>query len=332
MLVILNGSEAINKTHLAKMVLSAYLSPFEIDGYKVMFKGNFYEIYDSNGELVFRPSGHGLEECNKIFLDSEGFPNEAGIAIQDQAEAHAVMLFRDGIGFENYLDNFVELLTDFGMYKGTGEEWQSVATDKTLYQKLISRHNTSDYGVFVATGSFSKSIINKIKNDLGASNVIVVNVTRNPSVSFALHQRTTEYYAENSTASPINEFQKIHEVTLNTRGVYSVPGVINVRYEDIIKNKQFRILDKVVDVSDIEHYNEWITVFEKEFLDGHPIEAHSFTLPEKPDFYPDSFIVDLTGWNKMNSHFYSAMAPGSPFNVFQDTGYTPLTKEQIMQQ
>lgn len=332
MLIILNGSEAINKTYLAKMILSAFLSPFDVEGYKVKFKGNFYEIYDSNNELVFRPSGHGQEHCNKIFLDEGGFPNQEGISIQDQAEAHAVMLFRDGIGFENYLDSFIELHTDFGVWTGEGEEWKSVATNQNLYQKLINSHNNSPYGVFVATGSFSKSIVSKLKQDLGSNNVVVVNITRNPSISFCLHQRTPDYYTNNINASEVKEFQKIHEVTMNTYVIHKMSDVVNIHYEDIIKNKSFVLLNKTVEVDGIEDYNGLITVYEKEFLDNHPIDNHKFTLPEKPDFYPNSFIVDLAGWNTMNSNFHSAMAPGSPFNVFQELGYTTLTKEQIMKQ
>lgn len=313
------------------MLLSAFLSPFEIEGYQVKFRGNLYEIYDSTGELVFRPSGHGEPYCNKMLLHEDTQINHEASAIQDQVEAHAVMLFRDGQGFENYLDNFIELGTDYGLWQGPGEEWKSVATDTSLYQKAINIYKNNGYGVFVATGSFSKSIINKFKQDLGDNNVVVVNIVRNPSVSFSLHQRPADYFTNNPNASEIKEFQKLHEVTLNTHLVYKMPGVINIHYEDILRDKQFNVLDKVVTVEGIEAYNDYITVSEKTILDEQPIHNHKFTLPEKPDFYPNSFVVDLTGWNSMNSNFQSVNAPGSPFNVFQDMGYTPLTEEQIMQ-
>jgi len=317
-LVILNGSETINKTRLAKAILGAFLSPFEINGYYVHFNSDYYEIYDNNNQLVFRPSGHGMNDqgvkhCNTILINEDGSLNEEGNRIQEDAESYSVTLFRDGAGFDNFLDTFVEIETDDGVWSNTEvTEWEFRGGQKTTYDKLISGYKNALNNLYVATGSFSKSIVEKIKLDVGEQNVIVLNIIRHPSVCFSLHQREEAYYLENIDNTLEQEHQKLINSSITTYNWSKDSTVINVKFEDIIKTGSFQLLGKTIKVIGSNNFNDLISEKEKDFA---LLDFQKFTT--------------LDDWNQKVQNFQKPYS-NETVDVFQHLGYSPLTLSQIV--
>lgn len=263
MLIILSGSETIHKKFFAKNIISA-LNTFTVDGFRVDFTKNPFEVYDSSNNLVWKPNS----DITSILNNEDGSLNhEMSTTIDKIIDLNESIL---SITKNNHFsDIFAKPLADFGLMSGD-ELFQANREDKGYiqihtYQSILDMYSARPFENIVISGIFSKTFIERIKLDLGAENITVVNVIRNPAVCFLLNEKDDEYYAEKAPWTPALDQIKL-ELSLITGSILKgIQDVITLKFEDILRDGYFTLNDINISIpADHESYNGILTKWEKD--------------------------------------------------------------------
>ena len=255
MLIILNAMSSIGVKYIALEFLKVFNSQ-TIDDYHVNF--STLQIKDKNENILY-DSNQNIDELVRI--DNSLF--QKIIKIDNN--------LRDLSHTEHYSYGYFE---DFYYDYGITNElivdlWQNapdfvhggVSYQKTLNNYLNRQNEIKNY---VISGQFSKSIIERFKNDLGKENVIVVNIIRNLSSSLALHIQDEDYFLKYNTTEE-GYYLRIFESTLSAIAVMSIDDVYNIRFEDFLENKFIEIKDKRINLPELyNNFNNLLTYWEKE--------------------------------------------------------------------
>jgi hypothetical protein len=256
-LIILNAMSSIGVKYIALEFLKVFNSQ-TIDDYHVNF--STLQIKDKNENILY-DSNQNIDELVRI--DNSLF--QKIIKIDNN--------LRDLSHTEHYSYGYFE---DFYYDYGITNElivdlWQNapdfvhggVSYQKTLNNYLNRQNEIKNY---VISGQFSKSIIERFKNDLGKENVIVVNIIRNLSSSLALHIQDEDYFLKYNTTEE-GYYLRIFESTLSAIAVMSIDDVYNIRFEDFLENKFIEIKDKRINLPELyNNFNNLLTYWEKEKL------------------------------------------------------------------
>ena len=180
---------------------------------------------------------------------------------------------------EHYRDNaFDDFYYDYGitnslmidLWQNAPEFIDGVLTqhnDGVSYQKTFNNYvNRPNYvDNYVISGQFSKGIVERFQKDLGEENVVVVNFLRNPSAVTAIHIEDEEYFLQPERVSKDFHNLKIFESILSNIALMSVKGVINVKFEDFLKDKFIQIKNKKIILPKLyKNFNSILTEWEKE--------------------------------------------------------------------
>jgi hypothetical protein len=200
MLVILSGVETIHKKFFARKIIAA-LNTFTVDGHTVDFNIEPFKVTDASGKVVYCMEHGDQPMTNELLvdLDNDGVIDPEGNATFEKITKLSDDLFLTG-GRDNHFSNFfIDLAHDFGL-TDTVDYGSNTPKIPLLhphsYADILANYENRLGNVHVITGIFSKSFIDSIRNDLGAENVIVLNIIRNPSTCILLNQKGEGFYTD----------------------------------------------------------------------------------------------------------------------------------------
>lgn len=264
MLIILNGSETIHKRFFAREICAA-MNTFSVDGYDVKFSNLEIIVRNSENVVVYQsPTAEFPEGITTLFVNEiDGSSNEIGKATFDKILELNTRIFQD-----NHFSNiFADPLYDFGLVSTS-----NAISGKTdigylgpyTYQDVLNNYNTREIDNIVITGIFSAGFIDKITEDLGSEEVVVVNIIRNPSTCYLLNEKESSYYTLiNSTFTPMMDYNKLIQSLITTTILKNKSNVINLKFEDIVKTGKFQINNvEINSPTNHVYYNDNITEWE----------------------------------------------------------------------
>jgi hypothetical protein len=263
MLIILSGSETIHKKFFAKNIISA-LNTFTVDGFTVDFTKNPFEVYNSSNNLVWKPNS----EITDILNNEDGSLNHAMSETLDKIIdlSESILSITKN---NHFSDIFAKPLADYGLMSGD-DLFQSNREDQGYiqthtYQSILDMYGSRPFENIVISGIFSKTFIERIKVDLGAENVKIVNIVRNPAVCFLLNEKDDEYYVEKAPWSTALDQIKLQLSMATGIILKNMPGVITIKFEDIMRDGYFTLNNINVSIPDNhESYNGILTKWEKD--------------------------------------------------------------------
>jgi hypothetical protein len=268
MLVILSGVETIHKKFLARKIL-AKLNTFIVDGYTVDFSFEPFRVTDANGKVVYSMAHGEQPMTNELLLDldNDGVIDPEGTATFDKIVQMNDDLFLTG-GKENHFTSvFVDIAHDLGLTDTI--DYNIDVSDTVLlhphsYNDVLENYKNRIGTTHVITGIFSKAFIDSIKLELGAENVTVINIIRNPSTCILLNPKDDEYYANpNKERTRESDDNKLFRSIINATILSKVDYVTTIKFEDMLETGKFTVNN--VDIGLPEGYtpfNNWLTTWE----------------------------------------------------------------------
>jgi hypothetical protein len=350
-LIVLSGTETIHKRFLGRKIFAA-LNQKVVDGYSYSYQNDVLEIFDNQGNLVFRPFSNfgkkpsfyikseddliyddtdNLSPINDLLINrDDGSANESGRKIVDEFstfEENDIIQY----AHENYFGNrFVDADYDLGT---SNDELPIFLLPEfethgyhmfPTYENLIENYKNRVYENHVVTGAFGKYIIDKLRSDLGEDNVKVINITRNPSVAKVLHEKPEGYYelAKNPHLNAYNDRGKLLDSLLVNTILSKLNYVQTIKFEDILVNGYFELLGKKVYLPrPYVNFNNLITTYENENLISLNLSSQE-TITEFNNYLSE---FDSDFWE-----IESSLSSLYPSNVFQELNYSPLTYDEIV--
>ena len=367
MLIIQNGSETIHNQMIATRIHTQINWPnrVEIDGYFVDFTGQEFVIYDANDNIVY------CEGNNSIMLNKEdGSVNEEGLAALNHIAALSKTKYCPPVIQSS---TFAEAMLNPGPTRiriMLGLIWDDIGIDPVdagavnadiklanklkIFNTLIERYNTrdADQPYMVISGSFSQFYIDKFRSVLGAENVIIINITRNPSVQYLRHFNTKypEGFVEREKASADATGTDISARTfdgsnsdsylanhtrdwtfsmLNSIRLKSLDYVTTILFEDILKNGALSVNGVNIKINELSAANSVITINELSQLAESNITTENVDATNK--FFSNyvhgtasiSESQDISKWPELSEVVF-------PKNFFTSLGYEEFTLAEIL--
>lgn len=348
MLIILSGTETINKRLLARQIMST-LNTFNVDGYSVNFNspGSAFEVKDPSGKIVYNKDTTDLLVDN----DNEGQRNEEGNIIFDKIIALENEVFTEGTKVNHFKNVFVDTLYDFGVTTvlDYGHTYENNSTNTHLsphsFNDVISNYRNRQCETFVITGAFSKAFIDLVRAELGTENVKVLNIVRNPSASFLIHRAQADFYEE-TTLTPEQDQEKFEQSLANAASLRRFSDIETLYFEEILS--QQKLVVNGVDVSlppGYEAADENFTAFEKEALLPLDLKTDEdlAKFNERIDHYATSltehtsddlpFLSELNtalGTNYTSQEMEARFKENLPSSLFTALGYIAMDKNEMI--
>jgi len=354
MLIVLSGCETIHKKFFGRRITGA-LNTFKIDGYTVDFKTDNFEITDPNGKLVHRASDGTVEGINELLNHPvDGSHHQPGYDIFQKALVLQQELLLEGSRNNHFGPGFLNLWYDYGIFP-TAEDYNINSRGflhPHQYQDVLDNYKNRKHDTLVVTGIFSRQFIDSIKTDLGAANVKVLNIIRNPSVCFMLNEKSADYYKVPHPVNfrtPLMDHKKLQWSIWNAHNLTRFDDVTTLKFEDIIKEGTFEVEGATCIAPDgYDSHNTWLTKWERDnlvstgivapndvsdfnrlFTDFAPYNIdHEFST-RYPEVQTRADFIALA--NKLNGTSLPASAMDViPVDMFKALGYTPLTYGEIV--
>ena len=339
MLIIVCGSEGIHKKFLARKVIAA-VNNFKVENYSIDFNCYPFKVFDKNNNLVYQNTSRLSQKysySDKILFDENDLdPTVYGKGINqlDQSISKQILQLENDLflgGLKYYRDIFANSELDYELF--TSDVTTDFTDDNvelaTAYIDLITSYRNSTLENFVVCGSFGKTYLQKIADEIGQENIKVLNITRNPSVSWCVHQKSDNYYELDKSQGlegKQGDREKYLETTLASISIRELDFVDNLKFEDIIQT-ELTVLGKEVTLPlGYNSFNQWLTEYEIIHLipQGYANDSiiqemnnniSNFTMT-------DNFNIDIDIPKDANDHF--------PKNFFDAQDYVPLTYSQIV--
>lgn len=323
MLIILSGVETIHKKFYAKNILRHFIPDFDVkDGYTANFKSYPYCIKDPAGNVVY----DGVGGAHDLLLDPDyGSKSDYGMEILSIVQDVYVRILLDGVRDNHFQNIFVDTESDFGVRTDPGYEWEEKVGQfhhPHTYDDVINNYRNRTFPIHVISGSFSKTFIDKIRQDLGVENVKAYNIVRHPSVMYLIHEKPDSYYAIKFPATPETDDKKAYDAIMNAVSLARFDDITTYKYEDILKQNHIVIEGEEIDLpEEYKNYNDLITTWEKEYAEQEIVD------PTRLENFNNfcSNIGNLTA-----QEYGIERASQYPRDIFEALGYSPLTREQIV--
>jgi hypothetical protein len=192
------------------------------------------------------------------------------------------------------------------------------------YNEFINRYNSRQQEHLVVSGSFSKTFVGMITKDI--SNVEVINVTRNPSVSYLLDTIAVDDRAPYNTNMNLKLLKKRYNTsTIQQVGLRSLSNVSTIKFEDILESGTVMVNKKSIPIPiAYSKFNKHIT--QREYSS---IDACCITSDDIDKFNQAYSNFNLTFSNGRDD-VPPAIIPKLPKNMFAELDYDPLTYNEIL--
>lgn len=338
MLIILSGMETIHKKFFARKILGA-MNTWECEGYTIDLSGNLARIRDADGNVVLTENDRNAQPFDKM---------AEVLAKMSEVEAQLI----NSIKVNHFNNVFCDPWADYGLIPeqeslSSTFEGRSYRHPHT-YADVLANYKNRQWENFVITGAFSAGFIKKIRKSLGAKNVMVFNITRNPSTCHQLNLKAEDEYADPlKDHTPLSDRMKMHNSMCNAAILKDVTGVQTIKFEDIIDNGGFSIDDVWVGVPDgYDSYNGILTQWEYnnviplrlvddvgrfnvENIDFHLL--HNIEDDESGEIHIRWFEHTIDAVNAVfGTTLTEADVKVVPSNIFEALGYQPLSYEDII--
>ena len=162
MLIVLTGAVATYKRTLANAIKLS-LNNITIDGYTVDFLSTPWNVYDSEGTLVYGA------ETNAMWLNEDGSANEAGLAAFENAKIYERDVLSDASWLNHFEDTFVDLAHDLGVTSNKISVVDSNVEDRLIpssYQDIIDNYTNRLTDTHVITGVFANWVLEDLKTEI----------------------------------------------------------------------------------------------------------------------------------------------------------------------
>jgi len=339
LLIIVCGSEGIHKKFLARKVIAA-VNNFKVKNYSIDFNCYPFKVYDKNNNLVYQNTSRLSQKysySDKILFDENDLDPTVygkGINLLDNSISKQILQLENDLflgGLKYYRDIFANSALDYELF--TPDVTTDFTDDNvelaTAYIDLITSYRNSTLENFVVCGSFGKTYLQKIADEIGQENLKVLNITRNPSVSWCVHQKPDKYYELNKSQKlegKQGDREKYLETTLASISIRELDFVDNLKFEDIIQTG-LTVLGKEVTLPlGYNSFNQWLTEYEITHLipEGY---ANDSVIQEMNNtisafLMTDNFDIDLDLPSNANDYF--------PNDFFKIQQYVPLNYRQIV--
>jgi hypothetical protein len=308
MLIILSGSETIHKQFFAKNIIAA-LNTFVVDGFRVDFTKNPFEVFDSSDNLVWKPN----TDITHILNNEDGSLNHEMSATLDKIIALENTILSTTKN-NHFSDIFSNPLIDYGLVSGdymfSPGRPDAGYSQSHSYQSILDNYNSRTFDNFVISGIFSKTFIEKIKLALGAENILVLNIVRNPAVCFLLNEKDDQFYIDKAPWNTTLDAMKLQNSLLTGILLKNMPGVTTIKFEDILRDQSF-VVNGVTVPKPADHinYNGILTQWEKDT--AIPVNK-----------------ISLSTFNA-NNEYYSNFSPAA-YDKFNEPDPTPEEKQEFV--
>ena len=316
MLIIVSGVQTLNIRAIANEVFFG-LNQFKVDDYTVTFCSRKFKIDDSSGATVYSTSFPGVENTTTLLQDEDGF------AILEQVQPLLDGLLAEAESW-HYSTKFSEdVLLDFGCMDAS----ESEASWPGLFDSLIQQYNDCTHDAMVVSGGFSKSIIDRITNEIGSENVAVVNIVRNPSSAFVCNLRSQEFYTEFPNEYDSHD-KRIKQSFLNAVSLKN-NGVDTIKIEDITIDGLLTVAGTTVHLPEGSALtNGYITDFESSIIQSQSDELDA-SLSEFNNVMSDFNHNCIINSEELEQQVIDKIHQLLPENIFTSLGYSPLTYQQV---
>lgn len=334
MVIVLTGMQSINKKLLARIIM-AQLNKFEYKGYYADFTNPNFSIYDSKtNECVFRLANNG-----DVGIDT--LVNTDYSIVKYFLDINQKIFF-DYINHNQFLNIFCSLDIDYGI-TSTPKYYINPVTELNYPHKfddVIENIKKSTLDVKVIIGTFGKHFIDELKTALkGKEEVKVLNIIRNPSVSWIMNKKTDTNWIskDNPDFTEENDIKIFFESILNSIELKKYNDVYTIKFEDIMKNGKIELGDSNIYVSDdFLGYNEYINKYEQN-MEILMDDVEFATFNDKisnyilEDFYiPSDDVDEEKEFGMSRSEFISELGKHFPINIFEKLGYDPVDRKNII--
>ena len=180
----------------------------------------------------------------------------------------------------DYKNFFMDVEYDYGIAETLEYQtrWGTPNTKDFTYEEVITNYANRAYDTFVITGNFAKGIIDKLRTDLGAENVFVLNITRNPSVAFALNKKSSDWYAANPQYTYEKDFMKLEGSIFNSINLKRFSDISTIKFEDMITSGKVVVAGaKITLPVEFDKFNNLITQYEKSVLELNLVDDNEMT-------------------------------------------------------
>lgn len=330
MLTLLNGPRSIHLRSIARSILD-HQKTWNFGNYTVKYKNNGFIVFDLNGNNVYCNNSELGKLNHDIFKNSiseEDFKEK--FSIIDEIN-HFDNQINENIKNNHFIDSWPN--TDLSFLFNHNLQFEN---DKT-YEDIIESYQNSSDTDNIWTGRFSISFIEKIKYNIGAENIRVLNFIRNPSIC-----AFTNYLDEDCK----NEYGNVS--ILNMFFVSKLPEVININYEEFLTNKKFLLEDTEITLPNfVQNHNNLISEYEfskydsnlinQEIIDGFNkvysdfdiirVMEESLSLDNTVDNTSETINDFLTN---LQHRIKDDVKQNIPKNIFHELNYLPLTIDEII--
>jgi len=297
--------------------------------YSVKYRDNGFIVFDSEGKNIYC----NIESLGKLNYDFVRVPNENEL--------------KENLLLIEEIDNFSNIVQDQIQKNHFSDSWPTTSMDlffktkkielgdESEYQNILNNFKENDESFW--TGVFSYSFIHRVRKDLGEDNVKVLNIIRNPSVCMFVNNFDENSQLKNGIIS-----------ILNMMMIKNLPNVINIKYEDYLKNGKFILDDKEVFLREqLTNYNGIIN--EYEMYNYNPEKISNYFMNQiNQNFLNFDFLKNVRMSIRLNSpneynlfenymrtledDLNDEVVNQVPKNFFDHLGYIPLDIQQIISQ
>lgn len=312
MLIILTGSDSINKRLISRQIM-AKCNEYKCNGYTLDFSmDDPFGIKDKdNNYIAVEKFIEDNEENQKLFNTME--------------EMYKNFLLHEETN--HYFDRFTDIGYDLKIFNRPEHLDRSADNfpNKESFNEILFKYKKSKLKYFVITGSFSKTIINKFIFKLGKENVKVINFLRNPSVAYFLNKKPKKLFLKDKQYTESYDISRLNTSILNSMILKDDENVQTIRFEDMIKSTL--IIDNI-DVGlyiDYKNKNDFLTTYEfdvkKDQIEMSSDELKKFNkLFSSFNVYEDMSEEEKALCNKFDLE---------NINVFERLGYEQLTIKKM---
>lgn len=300
MLVVLNGPESITKTFIARNIVNVLnrLDRYQMDTLTIDYTCIPFVARDASKNVIYK---QGDSEVEGVTVLQAG--NAADESIKKRIEDfYDVILEANRAG--SLADSFANYAHDYGI--GSDKDKDGGAFENN-YDDVIEWYNSRQLSHVVIYGSFCKTFTDALVRDLGNTEVVVVNFTRNPSVVFQLYgvEDPLQTTPDRMFSSVVNTITHKHN-----------PKAVTIRYENYLQHGFFKFGGNTITLpTELGNYNNIIENEELVLLlqneNKKPAEVAQFNVESRS-------LSELFGVPQLSS------------DVFADLGYNPLTYEETI--
>ena len=360
MVIVLTGTQAINKKFLARILLAS-LNTFEYNGYTCDFTHADIKIYDSNKNLVYKlstieggvinvESNTDNVDINDLSIDPVNIGEDDGV--EDLLHTHPDVIeyflklnkeiFEDGIKHSHYVNTFESIDQEFGLTdtpKFVRYPETPLAHPHT-FDDVLNNIKNSTLDVKVITGTFGNGFLDMIKAALPDEEFHIVSIIRNPSVSWLMNKKPDSKWLTdvNPHLTEFVDYERFYSSLINAIKINTRDDINVVRFEDIIASGKLTISPSIeIDLrSDYHAYNQWLSQYEGD-IDILMSDEEFAPFNEKmlnytfADFYNSTDDTDEESeYGVSRAELVDKISANFPMNIFKDLGYEPLTKAEIL--